>query len=202
MIGFRRQWSPDLALIDPALPVKELLARAALGDEQSLNQLFPLVFRELHAIAHRCLHGARPGGSLQTTALINEVYLKLVGSSASWNDRVHFLAIAARAMRLILVDTMRAQGRQKRGGDRFQVTLGDELLAGSPDEAILALDEALRRMEEVDLRKSRVVELHYFGGLSWEEIAAELEISVATVHRDLRMAKAWLKRELRPIARD
>jgi RNA polymerase sigma factor (TIGR02999 family) len=178
-------------------PITDLLAKAGQGDAASLDRLFPLVYRELHRLAHRCLRSNHPGQTLQTTALIHEAYLRLIGGSVSWNDRVHFLAIAARAMRLVLVDTMRAQGRQKRGGGRLQVTLEDALLASEPDQSILALDEALTRLAEFDPRKSRVVELHYFGGLTWDEIAAELGISVATVHRDLRLAKAWLTQELR-----
>lgn len=177
-------------------PITELLAEAGRGDSESLNRLFPLVYRELHRLAHRCLRNNRPDETLQTTVLIHEAYLRLVGGSASWNDRVHFLAIAARAMRMVLVDTMRARGSGKRGGGRRKVTFDEALLAGKPDESILAVDEALRRLEEFDPRKSRVVELHYFGGLTWDEIAAELGISVATVHRDLRMAKAWLTHEL------
>ena len=184
-------------LFHPA--VKDATNPPVPGDnaaEASLDRLFPEVYRELHRLAHRCLRSNRAGATMQTTALINEAYVRLVGGSASWNDRVHFLAIAARAMRMILVDTMRARGRKKRGGGGIKVTLDEAHLVSGDDQSLLALDEALTRLAEFDPRKSRVVELHYFGGLSCDEIAAELGISVATVNRDLRMAKVWLNKEL------
>jgi len=182
---------------DPAdsMHVSQLLALAGRGDADSLDRLLPLVYQELHRLAHRCIRNNRPGATLQTTALLHEAYIRLVGGSASWNDRVHFLAIAARAMRAVLVDTMRSKAREKRGGGLVRVTLHETLLPAG-DESVLALDEALNRLAEFDARKSRVVELHYFGGLSWDEISAELGISVATVHRDLRMAEAWLAGQL------
>jgi RNA polymerase sigma factor (TIGR02999 family) len=200
MISLRGRFFAVKAVSDSQspTPASQLLARAGQGDPESLDRLFPLVYRELHRLAHRCLRSNRAGATMQTTALINEAYIRLVGGSASWNDRVHFLAIASRAMRAILVDTIRSQGRGKRGGGRLKVTFNEELLPGAREESIVALDQALTRLAEFDARKCRVVELHYFGGLTWDEIAAELKISVATVHRDLRMAEAWLAQQVRP----
>lgn len=199
MIDGRRRFPASPAVTDSAgsTPVSQLLAQAGQGDPQSLDRLFPLVYRELHKLAQRCIRSRRPGVTMQTTALINEAYIRLVGGSSSWNDRVHFLAIAARAMRAILVDTIRAQGRDKRGGGLLRITLNEDLLPGDHDETLLALDEALQQLAAFDPRKSRVVELHYFGGLTWDEIAAELKISVATVHRDMRLAEAWLAKRLK-----
>jgi len=179
-------------------PVTQLLIEAGRGDQEAMDRLVPLVYRELHTIAHRCLRSASPGNTLQTTALIHEAYLRLVGSEAGYRDRVHFFALAARAMRMILVDSVRSRLRIKRGGGAGPVTL-DEAAAAvqAPGESLLALDQVLTRLSTFDARKANIVELHYFGGLSYDEIATETGVSPATVHRELRLAKIWLANELR-----
>ena len=146
--------------------------------------------------------GERPGHSLQATALVNEVYLRLVNAKdVGWQDRAHFLAVAARVMRHILVDHARSRQYQKRGGDAVRVTLDEALVVASePDQDFVALDEALTALAVVDARKSQVVEMRFFGGLTLEETAAALQISRDTVKRDWTMAKAWLLRELSGIS--
>jgi RNA polymerase sigma-70 factor (ECF subfamily) len=181
-----------------------LLLRWGHGDEAALEELIPLVERELHQIARRCMAGEREGHTLQATALVNEVYVKLVdGKAVAWQDRAHFLAVAARAMRRILVDHARAKQAQKRGGAGVRVTF-DEALVVSSDSAqdFIALDDALKGLAAFSERKSRVIELRFFGGLSVEETASVLDVSADTVMRDWRLAKAWLQREMRrePIA--
>jgi len=143
--------------------------------------------------------GERPGHSLQATALVNEAYLRLVNAKdVAWKDRAHFLAVAARAMRRILVDHARARQYQKRGGAAAHVTLDETLVVTSePDQDFVALDDALTALAEVDARKSRVVEMRFFGGLTLEETAEALQVSRDTVKRDWKMAKLWLLRELR-----
>jgi len=175
-----------------------LAAWRGSGDEDALDRLIPLVYDELHALAARRLRGERPDHTLQATALVHEAYARLVEGDVRFDDRAHFFALAATAMRRILVDHARHRGRDKRGGGRARVTLNDEIAAAAdrPDD-ILALDEAIERLAEHDERKARVVELHFFGGLTYAEIAAALEVSEATVDRDLRMAKAWLGNELK-----
>jgi RNA polymerase sigma factor (TIGR02999 family) len=142
--------------------------------------------------------GERPGHSLQATALVNEAYLRLVNADVAWQDRAHFLAVAARVMRRILVDHARSRQYQKRGGAAARVTLDEALIvAAEPDQDFVALDEALTALAVVDARKSRVVEMRFFGGLTLEETAEALQVSRDTVKRDWRMAKLWLLRELR-----
>lgn len=177
--------------------VTHLLASWRAGDERARDQLIPVLYDELHRLAERSLRGERPNHTLQATALVHEAYLRLVGADVPWEDRAHFLAVAARVMRRILVDYARSRGRHKRGGDFARVTL-DESLA-TPDRApdILALDEALERLAAHDGRKARVVELHYFGGMRRNEVARALEISLPTVDRDLRVARAWLYSQMR-----
>lgn len=177
--------------------VGRLLREWRAGNQSSLDQLMPVVYEELHAIARRQLRGERSGVTLQTTALLHEAYLRLAASDVPWEDRRHFFAVAARTMRRVLVDHARARGRVKRGGGVRMVTL-DSQLAPAADATvdIAALDEALERLSSLDERKARIVELHYFGGLSYDETAEALAISPATVHRELRLAKAWLFREL------
>jgi RNA polymerase sigma factor (TIGR02999 family) len=156
-----------------------------------------IVYPELHAIAHRQLAKEREGHTFQTTALLHEAYLRLVGADITWEDRRHFYAVAARAMRRVLVDHARARASAKRGGEFKLVTLENDVASG-PDQALdlLALDEALRQLATIDERKARAMELHYFGGLSYEDTAKALDVSPATVDRDLRMAKAWLYKQL------
>ncbi len=169
------------------------------GDETALDRLIPLVQQQLHQIARRCMAGERAGHSLQATALVNEAYLRLINvKDVAWHDRAHFLAVAARMMRRILVDHARSRHYQKRGGDAVRVTLDEALIVASePDQDFVALDEALTALAAVDARKSQVVEMRFFGGLTLEETAEALQVSRDTVKRDWKMAKLWLLRELR-----
>ena len=176
-----------------------LLLKWGQGDETALGRLIPLVQRELHQIARRCMAGERAGNSLQATALVNEAYLRLINAKdVAWHDRAHFLAVAARVMRRILVDHARARHYQKRGGDAARVTLDEALVVASePVQDVVAIDEALTALAAVDARTSQVVEMRFFGGLTIEETAAALQVSRDTVKRDWKMAKLWLLRELR-----
>jgi RNA polymerase sigma-70 factor, ECF subfamily len=179
--------------------VTGLLVRWSHGDEAALEQLTPLVYDELHRIARRYIAGERAGHSLQATGLVNEAFVRLIdGKAVAWNDRAHFLAVSARVMRRILVDHARARNYQKRGGDVVTVSLDEAIVVSSdlhPD--VVALDAALEALAKFDQRKSRVVEMRFFGGLTVEEAAAVLQVSPATVMADWRFAKAWLKREMR-----
>lgn len=181
----------------PSQVTRLLSAWRSSGDERLLDELVPLVYDELRELAARRLGGERSDHTLQATALVHEAYARLVDSEVDFADRVHFFALAATTMRRILVDHARARAREKRGGGAAHVTLSEEL-AASPEEPeeMLALDEALSRLAEHDHRKAKVVELHFFGGLTYAETATALDISEATVDRDLRMAKAWLAREM------
>ena len=169
------------------------------GEEQAQHQLFELVYRDLHGIAARYMARERVGHTLQATALINEAYLRMAGiAEIQWQDRAHFFAVAARVMRRILVDSARARRYQKRGGGGICVSLDDALLVTreyGPD--LVALDDALSALATRDHRKSRVVELRFFGGLTLEETAEVLGISSDTVLRDWQMAKVWLLREVK-----
>jgi RNA polymerase sigma-70 factor (ECF subfamily) len=179
--------------------VTGLLLEWRKGDEAALNQLIPLVHDELRRIARRCLAGERGGHSLQATALVNEAYLRLIDvQHVNWQNRAHFLAMSARLMRRILVDIARSKRYQKRGGGAVRVTFDEGLFAADePGKDLVALDDALEALATVDARKARVIELRFFGGLSVEETAAVLTVSVETVMRDWKLAKAWLQRELR-----
>lgn len=178
--------------------VSDLLVQWRDGDESALERLMPIIYDELHALARRQLHGERAGHTLQTTALLHEAYLRLIGSDVRWEGRVHFLAVAARTMRRILVDHARSRSRQRRGGGINVVSLEESsAVAPAPALDLLTLDEALDRLSAFDTRKARAAELHYFGGMSYDETAEALGVSAATVHRELRVAKAWLYRELR-----
>jgi RNA polymerase sigma factor (TIGR02999 family) len=161
--------------------------------------LIPLVYRELHQIARRCMAGERAAHSLQATALVNEAYVRLINAKdVAWQDRAHFLAVAARVMRRILVDHARSRHYQKRGGEMARVPFDEALVVVSePDQDFVAIDEALTALALVDARKSQVVEMRFFGGLTLEETAEALQISRDTVKRDWKMAKVWLLRELR-----
>jgi RNA polymerase sigma factor (TIGR02999 family) len=178
--------------------VTQLLADWSHGDMSALDRLMPLVYDELRRLARHYLSRERPNHTLQTTALVNEAYLRLVGQrEAPWQNRAHFFAVSAQVMRHILVDHARGHARQKRGGGGTRLSL-DGVAEMSPERAgeVLALDEALRALEEIDARRSRVVELRYFGGLSIEETAEVLRVKPITVSRDWRWAKAWLYRTL------
>jgi RNA polymerase sigma factor (TIGR02999 family) len=182
---------------DPS-DVTALLQAWGQGDEAALQKLVPLVYDQLHAAARRYMAAERPGHILQATALIHETYLRLVSvRRIKWQNRAHFLAICARLMRRILVDFARARGYQKRGGDAIDVDFDEALVVSSdPGVNLVALDDALRGLAEVDERKSQVVELRFFGGLSVKETAEVLKVSVDTVMRDGKLAKSWLLREL------
>ena len=168
------------------------------GDEHALGQLVPLVHDELRRIARRCMRGEPAEQSLQATALVSEAYVRLVDvQRVNWTNRIHFLAMAARIMRRILVDSARAKHSQKRGGEIRKVPLDEACVAvDAPAQSLLALNDALDRLSAVDERKSQVVELRFFGGLTVEETAAALDVSVDTVMRDWKLAKAWLRRDL------
>ena len=175
-----------------------LLLAWRAGDESALAHLTPLVHQELQQIARRCMRGERANRSFEATALVNEAYLRLVDTQhVNWQNRAHFLAMAARLMRRILVDLARARRYQKRGGGALQVSLTDALLTSEKGDDLVAVDDALRALAQVDERKSRVVELRFFGGLSVEETATVLMVSRDTVMRDWKLARAWLRRELR-----
>ena len=178
--------------------VTRLLAAISGGDQAAWDALFPLVYERLQAIAHRQLRGERTGHTLATSDLVHEAYFSLVGIEAvSWTDRAHFMAMAARAMRRVLIDHARARGTQKRGGWQDQAALDvDALPADVPDERLLCLDEALRRLETRNERYGRIVECRFFAGMSIEETAQALGISPTTVKRDWLVARAWLHREL------
>lgn len=173
------------------------------ADSPDLNRLLPEVYDELRRLAARAMRGQRPDHTLQPTALVHEVYLKLAGSSmGALLDRTHLLATAARAMRQILVDHARARLSEKRGGGAFRVTLSLAETPGEPEVFdLLAFDEALQRLSAIDEQQVRIVELRYLAGLTAEEVADALGISARTVRRDARMAKAWLLCELKPPGR-
>lgn len=178
--------------------VTALLVSWGAGDESALSQLIPLVHGELRRLARRLMRGERDGHTLQTTALVNEAYMRLVDlSRVRWQDRAHFFAISARLMRRILVDHARSRKYLKRGGGTRQISFDEALVLPHERAAdLVALDDALEALAAVDPRKSQVVELRYFGGLSVEETAESLHVSAETVMRDWRLAKAWLLREL------
>ena len=174
------------------------------GDDEALSRLVPLMEEELHRIAQRFMAGERVGHSLQATALVNEAYLRLIDvSRIDWQNRAHFLAMAARLMRRILVDSARAKRNQKRGGDAVRMTVDADLIPASdrsPD--LIALDDALNALAAMDVRRSQVIELRFFGGLTVDETAVVLKVAPDTVMRDARLAKAWLARELSGARRD
>jgi RNA polymerase sigma-70 factor, ECF subfamily len=178
--------------------VTNLLTRWSNGDDVALAELTPLVYEELRRIAHRQMGGQRPDHTLQTTALVNEAYLRLADqTNPSWQNRAHFFAVAARAMRQIVVDYARSQRSQKRGGGALKVEL-DEAALVSPAQSkeIVDLHEALEKLATLDSRKAQVVELKYFGGLNYDEMAEVLKISRVTVRRDWEFARLWLYTEL------
>jgi len=184
--------------VPDSIEVTGLLRAWGQGDETALQKLVPLVYDQLHAAARRYMAGERPGHTLQATALIHETYLRLVNvRQVKWQNRAHFLAICAQLMRRILVDFARSHGYQKRGGGAQRVDFDDALMVGPEPEAnLVALDDALRRLAEVDRRKSQVVELRFFGGLDVKQTAEVMKVSADTVMRDWKMAKVWLLREL------
>jgi RNA polymerase sigma factor (TIGR02999 family) len=184
--------------------ITELLKAWGSGDPAALDQLTPLVYDELRRLARRYMRNERAGNTLQTTALVNEAYLRLVDAKrVAWQDRVHFFAVSAQMMRRILVDAARARGSAKRGGQMKRVNHStafnlDEIpdVSKGRDRELVAIDDALNTLAEMDPRKARVIELRFFGGLSVEEAAEILKISPQSVMRDWKLAKAWLTREL------
>lgn len=194
--------NPDRPDAAPSAPepspsqVTRLLMAWRDKDEQALEQLTPLVYGELRALARRYMRGERAGHPLQTTGLVHEAYLRLVGLDLEWQGRVHFFAVAARLMRRVLVDYAREHRAAKRGGGERAVGLDEVELAEGPAVDVVELNEVLERLAAFDRRKSQVVELRYFGGLTIDETAGVLDVSHATVERDLKLAKAWLAREM------
>jgi RNA polymerase sigma factor (TIGR02999 family) len=179
--------------------VTQLLRAWSEGDQQALEQLTPLVYQELHRRAHGQMARERAGQTLQTTALVNEIYVQLIDlRGVSWRDRAHFFALSSRLIRRVLIDAARSRGSLKRGAGSPHVTFDENLLVSNEPRAdVIALDEALTALAAIDERKSHVVELRFFGGLGIEETAEVLKVSPETVKRDWKLAKAWLRRELR-----
>ena len=177
--------------------ITQLLHDWVSGDQASLEALTPLVYDQLHRIAARAFRGERADHTLQTTALVHEAYARLVDAEVDWQDRSHFFALAARMMRRILVDHANAKGAAKRGGAVPNLPL-DDVIAVSPEtgEEILELHEALTRLADTDQRKADILELHYFGGLTYKEMGEVLDLSSSTLDREIRFAKAWLRKEL------
>ena len=179
-------------------PVTQLLQKWGQGDQQAFNQLLPIVNEDLRQLARRRMRALPAGSTMQATALVNEVYLRLIGANAvRWQDRAHFFAIAAKLMRQVAADSARARNRVKRGGglQRVEMELADSA-SPVPDVDLIAIDEALDRLSVLDPRKASVVEMRFFGGLENGEIAEVLQVSVDTVKRDWNFAKLWLAREL------
>jgi RNA polymerase sigma factor (TIGR02999 family) len=182
---------------DGSASVSQLLADWAAQDPGALDRLVPLVYDELRRLAHYHMHGERAGHTLQTTALVNEVYVRLTGiKGLQWRDRAHFFAMAGTLMRRVLVDYARRHRRDKRGGGVSVISLDGHAVTAAPSVDVEALDEALERLGRVDPQQCRIVELRFFGGLSIEETAEALGISPATVKRDWTTAKTWLHHEL------
>jgi RNA polymerase sigma factor (TIGR02999 family) len=183
---------------EPSADVTRLLRAWGRGDEAALDQLTPVIYAELRRRAHSYMKNERPGHTLQTTALANEAWMRLVNVAAvDWKDRAHFFAIAANVMRRILVDGARARGRGKRGGSAQRVDL-DQIpdISSRRDPELIAIDEALEALAQLDPRKAKVIELRFFGGLSVEETAEVLKVHEQTVLRDWRLARVWLMREM------
>jgi RNA polymerase sigma factor (TIGR02999 family) len=191
------QIQENLTMSGDTRQVTQLLHEWRGGNAQALDELMPVVYEELRRIAGRCLMQERPGHTLRATALVHEAYMRLVDADIDWADRVHFYAVAARVLRRVLVEYARSHNRQKRGAGAEMVPV-DEAMVVSPQASsiVVDLDEALSRLAIHDQRKSDIVQLLFFGGMTYDETAAALDISPATVHRELKLAKAWLSREL------
>jgi RNA polymerase sigma factor (TIGR02999 family) len=190
--------SPEQSRRADTRPVSQLLRQSRNGDRAAFDELIPIVYEQLHRLAAHVFRAENPGHTLRTTALVHEAYLRLAGADVDWNDRMHFYAVAARVMRRILVDHAKGQAREKRGGAAERVSLEAGLDVGAQAPAqLLDLDQALTKLAARDQRKSEVIELLFFGGLTYDEAAEALHISPATLHRELQMAKAWLHNELK-----
>ena len=183
---------------DSPKEITQLLVAWGDGDETALAELTPLVYQQLHRLAHHYLSNERPGHTLQTSALVNEAYLRLVDwKNVRWQNRAHFFGVSAQLMRRILVDFARSRRYQKRGGGAPVLELDEAtLISGEKSTDLVALDEALVSLAKLDARQSQVVELRFFGGLTVEEAAEVLKVSEATVRRDWSLARAWLRREM------
>jgi RNA polymerase sigma-70 factor, ECF subfamily len=182
--------------------VTQLLQSWSGGDPLALEKLVPLVYSELHRLARGYMRGEREGHTLQTTALINEAFLRLVDwKNVSWQNRAHFFGVSAQLMRRILVDFARSRRNNRRGGDMSRVTLDEALIPAESRTDVVAVDDALKSLEKIDPRKGKIVELRFFGGLSTEETAEVLKTSSRTVEREWSLAQAWLLRELRKSGR-
>jgi len=180
---------------DPS--VTQLLDAWRGGDRSALDRLVPVVYRELQRLAHSAMRGERAGHTLQTTALVHEAFVQLADASVDWQNRAHFFAIAARQMRRILVNHALEKKAEKRGGGAPHASLDDALdVVGAPSAEITDLDDALAQLEKFDERKARILELHYFGGLTFEEMSAVMNLSASTLDSELRFAKAWLRQQL------
>lgn len=178
--------------------VTQLLAEWSGGDREALAALMPLIYDELRRLAHSYMRQESTGHTLQTTALVHEAYLRLIGQRMSWTNRAHFYCVAAQMMRRVLVDHAKGQKRAKRGAGAAELPLEEAaLVSQAPSRDVVALDEALRQLEAVDAQRARIVELRYFGGLSNEETSKVLGISTATIQRQWAGARAWLRHELR-----
>lgn len=174
-----------------------LLRRWRDGDEEALERLTPLVFDQLRRLAERIFRREAPGHTLQPTALVSELFERLIGSGVDWHDRNHFFALSARMMRRVLVNHAEAKRAAKRGGGALRVTLREDSLGDGTDEVdMIAVDEALAALATLDPRKSEMLELHYFAGLTYAELADVMQVSESTVHQDLRTAKSWLRSRL------
>jgi len=177
----------------------ELLLASSQGDQNALDEVMPVVYDELRRLARSYMRRERPGHTLQTTVLVHEGYLRLLGLDANWANRSHFFGIAAKMMRRILLDHAKSHGRAKRGGGAVKVTLDEPAIySKAPDMDLVAVDEALQRLEQVDQQRAQIVELRFFGGLSAEEISKVMNLSTATINRQWAGARAWLYHELKP----
>jgi RNA polymerase sigma factor (TIGR02999 family) len=196
---FAENWlNEELIATSPSPQVTQLLLAWSKGEQAAFDRLIPLVHAELSRLAHYYMSGQSAGHTLQTTALVNEAYLRLVDlSQVGWQNRAHFFAVSARLMRRILIDFARSRNYLKRGGGTQKVPLEEAMqIAAVPNFDLVALDEALTALAEIDSRKSQVVELRFFGGMSLEETADFLGVSSETVRRDMGLAKSWLLREM------
>ena len=178
--------------------ITQLLVAWQSGNKAALDELTPVIYDELHRLAMHYMRGEASGHTLQATALVNEAYLRLVDAEQPWQNRAHFLGVAAQMMRRILVDHARTRGSQKRGANKTHVNIDEAtIVAADHGDVVIELDDALNKLSKFDERKSKLIELRFFGGLTYEETAEVLSISTTTLDRELRMAKAWLKQELR-----
>lgn len=182
---------------DDHQPVTRLLEACRGGDSAAAEQLFPLVYEELRRLARKHLANERPGHTLAPTALVHEAYLRLVDVEVPWQDRTHFFAVAASMLRRILVDHAKGRLREKRGGSAQKVSLDETIfITADPDPRIILIDEALNKLARIDERRSKIVELLFFGGLTFDEVSTVMDVSLSTLRREVNFAKAWIWREI------